>query len=207
MPGNVQFDMTNTMLWYTARAAGLVSLVFLSVVVVLGILARLRVEGRSWPRFLTAAVHRDLALMTLFSLALHIVTAVVDPFTHLGLVAATVPFGSYYRPFWLGLGVISVDLIVAVILTSLLRRYIGARVWRLVHWLSYAAWPVAVVHGLGTGTDAFSIWALAITAICVLAVGAALVWRIEAGPADPLAGEKRAGATAAASASRREVLR
>jgi sulfoxide reductase heme-binding subunit YedZ len=196
--------MNNTMLWYTARAAGLVSLVFLSAVVVLGILARLRVEGRSWPRFLTAAVHRDLAVMTLFFLALHIVTAVVDPYAHLGLEAAVVPFGSYYRTVWLGLGTISVELVVAVILTSLLRRYIGARVWRAVHWLAYAAWPVAVVHGLGTGTDAFSIWALVITACCVLAVVAALVWRLEARPADPLADEKRA---AAVSSSRREVMR
>src|SRR5258708_27790456 len=111
-------EMNNTMLWYTARAAGLVSLVFLSVVVVLGILARLRVEGRSWPRFLTAAAHRDLALMTLFFLALHIVTAVVDPFAHLGLVAATVPFGSYDRPFCPAPRAIPVDPLAAVRLAS-----------------------------------------------------------------------------------------
>jgi methionine sulfoxide reductase heme-binding subunit len=189
--------MNDTLLWYTARAAGLVSLVFLTAVVVLGVLARLRVEGRSWPRFLTAAVHRDLALMTLVFLALHIVTAVVDPFTHLGLTAVAVPFGSYYRPFWLGLGSISLYLLVAVIATSLLRRHVGARVWRGVHWASYALWPFAVAHGLGTGTDAFAVWSLAITIACVAVVVGAVVWRLDAGPSDPLADEKRAAARAA----------
>ena len=107
--------MTDTVLWYTTRAAGAVSLVLLSGVVALGLLARARAEARGWPRFLTAALHRDLALVSLLFLALHIVTAVVDPFTHLGLVAATVPFGSYYRPFWLGLGTLSVELMLAVV--------------------------------------------------------------------------------------------
>jgi sulfoxide reductase heme-binding subunit YedZ len=183
--------MTDTMLWYTTRAAGLVSLVLLSGVMILGLLTRMRVEGRGWPRFLTAALHRDLALIALAFLVLHIVTAVVDPYTHLGLVAAVVPFGSYYRTFWLGLGTIALELLLAVIATSLLRRRIGARLWRGVHWTSYAVWPVAVLHGLGTGTDALSLWALVITIVCVLAVIAAALWRWQAAPQDPLRPPRR----------------
>jgi sulfoxide reductase heme-binding subunit YedZ len=189
--------MNDQILWYTTRAAGTVSLVFLSAVVVLGLLARLRVEAAGWPRFLTAAVHRDLALVSLVFLALHIVTAVVDPFTHLGLVAATVPFGSYYRTFWLGLGTISFELLLAIISTSLLRNLIGARAWRGVHWLAYASWPVAVLHALGTGTDARSAWLLGITVICVGAVSGAALWRIVAAPVDPLGEDKRLAGAAA----------
>ena len=184
--------MSDQVLWYTTRAAGAVSLVLLSGVVVLGLVARLRVEGRGWPRFLSAALHLELALMALVFLALHIITAVVDPFTHLGVVAATVPFGSYYRPFWLGLGTISFELMVAVTVTSLLRHRIGQRAWRAIHWLAYAAWPVAVLHGIGTGTDAMSVWVIAIDTVCVVTVGAAAVWRIRAAPRDPLAMERRA---------------
>jgi sulfoxide reductase heme-binding subunit YedZ len=195
--------MNDALLWYTTRAAGMVSLVFLSAVMVLGLLARMRVEGGSWPRFLTATVHRDLALLSLFFLGLHIVTAVVDPFTSLGLGAATVPFGSYYRTVWLGLGTLGVEVALAVVLTSLVRRWIGAQAWRAVHWLAYAVWPMAVLHGLGTGTDAFSLWSLGITVVCVGAVAAALVWRIDRARSDPLTHEKRA----AVAASTREVLR
>ena len=188
--------MDNTLLWYTARAAGLVSLVFLTAVMVLGLLARMRVEGRGWPRFLTAAVHRDLALLSLVFLAIHIVTAVTDPFTSLGLGAAVVPFGSYYRTFWLGLGTLAVELMLAVVLTSLVRRWIGQRAWRGVHWVAYAVWPMAVVHGVGTGTDAFSLWSLAITVACVASVAVALMWRVDLGRRDPLHAERRAAARA-----------
>src|SRR6202011_4271137 len=103
-------------------------------------------------------------------------------FTHLGIVAAVVPFGSYYRTFWLGLGTVSLELMLAIIVTSLFRRVIGHRVWRSIHWLAYAAWPVAVLHGIGTGTDAFSWWMLGITAACIVAVVAAVIWRLSAAP-------------------------
>lgn len=183
--------MSDQLLWYTTRGAGAVSLILLSGVVVLGLLARLRVESRGWPRFLSAAVHGDLALMTLVFLLLHIVTAVVDPFTHLGLVAALVPFGSYYRTLWLGFGTIAFELLLAIIATSVLRRHIGARTWRAIHWLAYASWPIAVLHGVGTGTDSTASWMLAIDVVCVAAVLGAVGWRMLAAPPDPLAGERR----------------
>lgn len=186
--------MSDQLLWYTTRGAGAVSLVLLSAVVVLGLLARVRFESNGWPRFLSAAVHGDLALMTLVFLLLHIVTAVVDPFTHLGLIAAVVPFGSYYRTLWLGLGTIAFELLIAIVATSLLRRYIGARVWRGIHWLAYASWPVAVLHGIGTGTDNTALWMLVIDVICVAAVGGVLIWRLVAAPPDPLADERRVAA-------------
>jgi sulfoxide reductase heme-binding subunit YedZ len=185
--------MSSQLLWYTTRGAGAVSLVLLSAVAVLGLLARLRFESRGWPRFLSAAVHGDLALMTVVFLVLHIVTAVVDPFTHLGL-AALVPFGSYYRTLWLGLGAIAFELLLAIVATSLLRRYIGARVWRAIHWLAYVSWPVAVLHGIGTGTDRTALWMVAIDVVCVAAVAVALIWRVLVAPPDPLADERRLAA-------------
>jgi len=180
-----------------------VSLLLLTGIMVLGLLARMRFATDRWPRFLSAAVHRDLALMTLVFLGLHIVTAVVDPFTHLGLVAATVPFGSYYRTFWLGLGTISFELMLAIIVTSLLRPRIGARLWRGIHWLAYAAWPLAVFHGFGTGTDAFSLWLLAITVVCVTAVAVAVSWRLVGAPSGPLTADQRAAMAGAAPGPRR----
>jgi sulfoxide reductase heme-binding subunit YedZ len=182
--------MTDTVLWYTTRASGMVSIVLLSAVTALGLLTAGRAASPRWPRFLTAALHRDLALTALGFLVLHIVTAAVDPFTHLGLVAVAVPFGSYYRTFWLGLGTIAFELMLAVIATSLLRRVIGVRAWRLVHWASYAMWPLAMLHGLGTGTDSFTRVMLVITGACALLVATAAVYRVCA-PGDPLAGEKR----------------
>ncbi len=171
-------------------------MILLSAVVVLGVLSSLRFQSARWPRFLTPALHRNLALMTLVFLALHVVTAVVDPFTHLGWLTVVVPFASYYRTLWLGLGTIAFELLGAIVVTSLLRNLIGQAAWRLIHWLAYASWPVAVVHSFGTGTDALSVWFIVLSIVCVVSVTIAVVYRLLQPPADPLAaarGEFRSG--------------
>ncbi len=178
--------MSDIVLWYTTRGAGAVSMILLSAVVILGVLSSLRFQGAGWPRFLTPALHRNLALMTLVFLALHIVTAVVDPFTHLGWLTAVVPFSSYYRTFWLGLGTIAFELLAAVVVTSLLRGLIGQAAWRAIHWLAYASWPVAVIHGFGTGTDALSAWFMVLSIVSVGSVAIAIAYRILQSPPDPL---------------------
>jgi methionine sulfoxide reductase heme-binding subunit len=182
--------MSDQLLWYTTRAAGAVSMILLTGVVVLGVMSALRATPRGLPRFFTPGLHRNLALVTLVFLALHIVTAVVDPFTNLGWTAALIPFSSYYRTFWLGLGTIAFELLLAITLTSLVRGVLGHGVWRAIHWMTYAAWPVAIVHGLGTGTDAWSPWLFAITCICVGAAVFAIVYRFTAGATDPLAAQR-----------------
>lgn len=184
--------MTNTLLWYTTRGAGAVSLLLFSGVVVLGLLTSARFQARGWPRFATAALHRNIALLAVVFLALHIVTAVVDPFTHLGIVAATVPFGSYYRTVWLGFGTVAFELLLAIVATSLLRSHIGVRAWRTIHWLAYVSWPVALLHGIGTGTDSSARWMIGITALSGASVLVALAYRWYAG-GDPLARERPVG--------------
>jgi predicted ferric reductase len=167
-------------LWYATRGAGMVSLILLTVVGCLGMLTVGRWQRPGWPRFLTAELHSNLALLSIAFLAIHILIAVLDPYTSLGVGAALIPFSSPYRQFWLGLGGVAMYMIGAVIVTSLLRARIGRRTWRAVHWLSYAAWPIAVLHGIGTGTDGEEAWGLIIVGGCVLAVLASLAWRIAA---------------------------
>jgi len=176
----------NTVLWYTTRGAGAVSMVLLSAVVVLGIIGTVRAQSPRWPLFLTTGLHRNIALTTLVFLVLHIVTAVIDPFTNLGWLAAVVPFSSYYRTLWLGLGVIAFELLVAIVVTSLVRGVLGQKTWRAIHWLTYAAWPIGIAHGLGTGTDVWSAWFMVLTAVCIAAVVGAAGYRFLAGPFDPL---------------------
>jgi methionine sulfoxide reductase heme-binding subunit len=182
--------VSTTYLWYTTRGAGAVSLLLLSAVVVLGVLSVARFESPGWPRFVTTGFHRNLSLLAVVFLVLHIVTAVVDPYTSLGWATAVIPFSSSYRTLWLGLGTVAFDLLLAIVLTSLLRGFVGRRAWRLVHWLAYASWPVAVVHGFGTGTDAWSAWMLALNAVCIFAVGWAVAARLTLAPNDPLAAER-----------------
>ena len=167
--------------WYLTRATGFVALVLLTASVVLGILGPLRVSAPPrWPRFAIETVHRDVSLLVLVVLAIHIITTALDTFTSISLTAGVIPFISNYRPLWLGLGTVSFDLLIALVVTSLVRRRLGYRTWRAIHWLAYASWPIAVLHGLGTGSDAKSWWGVGLTAACAAAVLLAVWARIGA---------------------------
>ena len=171
-----------SVLWYVTRGSGLVSLLLLTAVVVLGILLSARWASPDWPVFLSQAMHRFLSLTAVVFIVLHVATAVLDPFAHLGLSDALIPFTSAYRTLWLGLGVVASELIAALVITSLLRAKLGFRTWRAIHWLAYASWPIAMVHGLGTGTDARVWWALFVDAGCLGAVVIAIAMRLAGGP-------------------------
>jgi sulfoxide reductase heme-binding subunit YedZ len=170
---------TSNWYWYFGRATGLVALVLLTATIVLGVLGPLRISSGLWPRFVIRTLHRDLALLSLLVIAIHVVTSVLDGYARVPVSAAFLPFGSSYRPFWMALGAVSLDLLLAIVLTSLLRRRVGDRIWRLVHWLTYASWPLAVAHGLGTGSDSTQVWALAITVGCCAVVALAALVRIQ----------------------------
>jgi len=159
----------------------MVLLILLTVVVVLGILTSNRWGTARIPRFVSGALHRNISLLTIVFLVLHILTAIFDSFAHLGIKDALIPFASAYRPIWMGVGVIGAELFIALVITSLLRGRLGYRTWRLTHWLAYASWPLALVHGLGTGSDTKMAWALLLNAACVAAVLLALGWRLAIG--------------------------
>ncbi len=169
---------TGTAWWYLTRSTGAVALVLLTLTVVLGVIDVRRYATARWPRFVIDGLHRSVALTTVVFLVLHVLTSVLDGFAPIGLLDAVVPFAGAYRPFWLGLGAVSFDLIIAVTVTSLLRRRIGHGAWRAVHWLSYASWPMALLHGLGTGSDIESGWLLALSLACLAAVAASVLVRV-----------------------------
>lgn len=170
--------MTDTTLWYTARASGVVSLVLLTIIVALGIASRSGRPAFGLPRFAVALVHRNASLLAVVLIALHVTTLTLDKYAKVNVSDLLVPFVGNYRPFWQGLGTFALLLIVALVTTGLLRRRMPERVWRAVHWLAYACWPVAFGHGLGNGTDTGSGWMRAIAALCALTVAAAVSWRL-----------------------------
>ncbi len=167
--------------WYLTRSTGAVALLLLTVTVVLGVFDTRRFSTPHWPRFVLDALHRNVALLAMVFLCLHILTSVLDSFASIPLIDAVIPFAGSYRPFWLGLGAIAFDLLIAVTITSLLRQRMGYASWRAVHWLTYASWPIALLHGFGTGSDASSTWLLALSVACLLAVLAAVIVRVAAG--------------------------
>jgi DMSO/TMAO reductase YedYZ heme-binding membrane subunit len=171
------------LLWYASRSAGLLAQILLSATMVLGITGVMRITAAGWPRFVLTHLHRNLSLLTLVFLAVHISTAVIDPYVSIRWIDAVVPFTSSYETFWLGLGAVALELLITLIATSLLRPRIGLATWRGLHWAAYACWPIAVIHGLGIGgQDTRTPWIVALTGACVAVVLGALAWRLLAAP-------------------------
>ena len=184
--------------WYATRGLGTATLIVLTGTVVLGIVTSTRWIGESTPAFVAADMHRNLSLLGICLLAAHIITTVLDPFAHISVRDVIIPIGAAYRPVWLGLGVAAMWVLIGVVASSLLRDRIGPRPWRLIHWAAYASWPLAVIHGLGTGSDAQAPWLIAVVASCVAAVVFALVFRLRQGR--PATRPLRAAAAVAAAA-------
>jgi sulfoxide reductase heme-binding subunit YedZ len=164
--------------WYLMRATGVVALLLLTLSFALGIATSNRFRPRGLPLFVTTTVHRNASLLAVAFLAVHVGTAVIDPDASVGLAATVIPFAARVSTFWVGLGAVALDLIVALVATSLLRRHMSHAAWRTIHWAAYAAWPVAFAHGLGMGTDAATPWLSAVNAACLAALGGAVAWRL-----------------------------
>ncbi|HEX3908774.1 MAG TPA: ferric reductase-like transmembrane domain-containing protein [Mycobacteriales bacterium] len=170
--------MSSSVLWYLSRSTGMVLLVLLSFTAVLGILIHSRARVQWLPSFAVTGLHRNASLLAVVLLVIHVATAVLDPFVSISWLSVVVPFTSHYEPVWMGLGALSLDIMLAVVVTSLLRERIGHRTWRAVHVLNYAMYPLAVVHGIGAASDLQSGVLLLISVVCVAAVAGAAGWRL-----------------------------
>lgn len=170
--------ITGSAFWYASRATGVVSLILFSAVAILGILVNRQGRLPGLPRFAVTGLHRNLSLLTVAFLGMHVVTAIVDGYASVGWLSVVVPFTSSYERFWIGLGTVAIDLFAALIITSLLRDRIKASIWRGIHWLAYLSYPVVVIHALGASKDLHSGMLLALTMATVFAVVAAVAYRV-----------------------------
>ncbi len=170
--------VNSQILWYLSRGTGIVTLALLSLTLVLGVTSRRQGGWLAMPRFVVAGLHRNLALLVCAFVSVHIATAIIDPYAGIHVVSAFVPFTSSYRPLWVGLGAVALDVVLAVVITSVIRVRLGVGAWRTVHWLVYPLWPVTVAHALGAGSDVrtgiLTVVAALATALVAIAAAARL---------------------------------
>jgi methionine sulfoxide reductase heme-binding subunit len=182
--GNVSGINSSTALWYVSRATGVVALLLMTAVVLVGLLVTRQGRLPGLPRFAVTGLHRNMSLIAVVFVALHVLTAVADSYVSIPLTAAVIPLTSGYERLWLGLGAVSLDLTLAVVVTSLLRRHLSRGVWRAVHLLAYLSWPVAWLHSFGSSKDLQHGWLFLMAVACALAVGVAVIWRLAAAASD-----------------------
>jgi Predicted ferric reductase len=168
-------------MWAFGRVSGIVALALITVSVILGIVTRSGRPVPGMPRFSIVLVHRNVAIMASVFVVLHVGMLMLDSFAKLNPVDIVVPFLGSFKPFWQGLGTVAVDLLIAILASSLLRRWLGVRIFRAIHWFTYAMWPIALIHAIGNGTNGTSPWFLVSAAVACLLVALAIAWRISAG--------------------------
>jgi DMSO/TMAO reductase YedYZ heme-binding membrane subunit len=170
--------MNSTALWYATRASGLMALVLLTLTMVLGLTTTTRARAKNWPGFAQQEMHRRISILAVVFLGIHVLTSVLDSFVNISWAAVVIPFTSKYAGFWVGVGAVALDLMIAVFVTSLLRERMRPATWRAVHWLAYLSWPVALAHTFGMGTDSGQGWVILLGVVCGVSVAAALAWRL-----------------------------
>ena len=176
--GTVSGINSSTVLWYGSRATGVVALLLLTAVMLLGLLVSRDKRLPGLPRFAVSGLHRNVSLLATAFVVIHVITAIADGYVKIPLTAAVVPLTSSYERFWLGVGTVSFDLMLASVITSLLRRHLSRNVWRAVHLTAYVCWPVAWFHSVFASKDLQTGPLLALGIACALAVAAAAGWRV-----------------------------
>jgi predicted ferric reductase len=175
---------SSTALWYASRATGVVSLLLLTAVMLLGLLVTRQGRLPGLPRFAVSGLHRNLSLLAVAFVAVHVLSAVFDGYVKIPFAAAVVPLASSYERLWLGLGAVSLDLMLAAVVTSLLRRHLSRRAWRAVHLTAYLSWPVAWFHSVFASGDLRHGLLFLMAIACAVAVVGAAAWRMAAAAGD-----------------------
>lgn len=175
--------ITQAPFWYVTRSSAIIAFVLLTVALAFGVAATQRsMASPAWPRFATQTLHRNVSLLGLAFIAVHVVTTIVDGYVSVSWWSVVVPGASAYKTFSVALGTIAFDLALVVSGTSLIRLSMNARLWRRIHWSAYALWPLALLHFLLTGTDAahgrFGMWlGIGCAVVVLLAAGISRVTR------------------------------
>ncbi len=164
-------------IWYAARASGIAAYVILSVVVALGLGLGGKAQTKRWPRFSVEDIHRFGGLLVGSLITIHVATIAVDSFLPFSVINFIVPFTATYRPIWTGLGVAAAEILLALAVTNHYRKRLPYRFWRLAHYLNFAVWTLASLHGLMSGTDRGVWWLALIYGVCVAPVVMLLFWR------------------------------
>jgi predicted ferric reductase len=163
--------------WYVGRGSGIVAYLLLTASVLLGIALSQRWHSPAWPRLVVHEAHRWATITFYLFVTMHVSMMLLDPYIGFSVTDVTVPFASDYRPIWLSLGIIGVELAVAIGASVLVRERIGYRAWHMLHGLAYPVFVISLLHGLGTGSDTGAIWTTLLYAASAGAVVAATFWR------------------------------
>lgn len=164
--------------WYAVRASGMVAFALLTTTVVLGLVMSARARLRHWPRFALEDVHRFASLLTWSFVGVHALALLADSYLPFSFLDLIVPGVAPYRPLPTALGIVAAELLAALAVVNLLRGRISYGLWRRTHYLNFAVWLLALGHGIASGSDSDTAWALALYVLSASLVAGLTAWRV-----------------------------
>ncbi len=164
--------------WYAARAGGMLAFVLLTASVVAGLMLSSRDRLQYWPRFALEDVHRFLGLLAGSFIVLHGGALLLDSYLPFTLGSLLIPGTAPYRPLSVALGIVGAELLVALGIANRYRKQLGHMFWKRTHYLNFAVWALALVHGLAAGTDTATPWAVAVYVVSASLVVGLTVRRV-----------------------------
>lgn len=167
--------------WYTSRAAGIAGYVLLSLSVLWGLALSTGIFQRITRKPAFYEAHRISSLAVLLFIAIHVVSLAGDQFIDWSPARLLVPFTSEYRPLPVAVGIVSAYLVAITTASFYVRRWIGYRAWRSVHYATFVAFLGATVHGIYAGTDSSTSWMRLVYVASVILVVALVDYRLIAG--------------------------
>ena len=169
---------TSQLAWELARATGFAAYLLLLVSVGVGLVLSLQWRSVRWPRFISTELHEFLTLLALLVIGAHTFAIALDPFMRFTTAELIIPFASHYRPVWMAWGILASYLIIAIWLSKRLRTKVGYGWWHRFHYLTFGAYLLATLHGLGMGSDSRTTWGGLIYAAGFLLVTSLLAARL-----------------------------
>jgi hypothetical protein len=166
--------------WYISRASALTAYLLLTLSVSLGLLVRTRVMDWLLARWRWFDLHQFTALTALAFVLLHVFSLLGDHYIGFSINQLLVPFASPYRAVPVAAGVAGLYLLVVIAASFWLRRFIGYRAWRGLHYATFGLFLLALLHGLFAGTDTGQLWSTALYWGSAMLVGALTIWRFTA---------------------------
>ncbi len=145
--------------WYISRAAGLSAYLMLFLNVVLGLAVNTRVMDALVARWRSFDLHEFTALLAMGLLAIHGLSLLGDQYIGFTLPQILLPFNLPYRPFWTAMGILAFWILVVITASSYIRKQLGYKTWRAIHYLSFVAFLMGLAHGIMAGTDSTMPWA------------------------------------------------
>ena len=145
--------MTSQLWWYTARSGGIVAWALLNASVLWGLVLSTKVFGKRPRPNWVLDLHRFLGGAAVVFTAIHIASIVFDSYVNFGFIDILVPFTSSWHPVAVAWGIVALYLLIAVEVTSLMRKRLSKQMWRATHYASFPLFVLATTHALSAGTD------------------------------------------------------